>query len=237
VTSGARELAPGAKGPDVVLGVIVGSVVEAGVSIGLDGSALMTRIGLRPEELKDPDALVPFEAYVSAWEAVTEAPNSAELGLRLGALSSPRLLGALGYAMIHAPNALEAVRMFRRFRRLVSDTLAPEIDIDDDHVTYHSVWPPRIARIAQFADCAFVGTLSMVRTLIGAPQSEGLSAEACFQCARPAGVDRAQVLGCPVHFGARETRFVLHRGALERPLPRHDPGLFSYLEGSDGPGS
>jgi AraC-like DNA-binding protein len=230
VTSDARELAGDAKAADVVLGAIVGAVVEAGVRAGLDRGALMDRIGTRPEELKDPDALVPFEAYVSAWEAVAAAPNSAEFGLQLGSQSSPRLLGALGYAMIHAPDALEAIRMFHRFRRLVSDTLAPEIDIDDRHVTYHLVWPPRIARIVQFADCAFVGTLALVRELAGIPATERLAAEAWFQCARPAGIDRSEVLGCPVHFGARETRFVLHRQAIERPLPRHDAGLFSYLE-------
>lgn len=229
MTSDARELTEGAKA-DMVLAAIVGSVVEAGALVGLERSAFLERLGLTPADLADPDALLPLEAYISAWEAIAASPGSAEVGLKLGANSSPRLLGALGYAMIHAPDALSAIVLFKRFRRLVSDTLAPEIDIDDQHVTYHLVWPARIARIVQFADCAFLGTLALLKELAGLPDWTGLAAEAWFQCPRPEGSDRASVLGCPVRFGAPETRFVLHRKLLENPLPRTDPGLFNYLE-------
>jgi len=222
-------LAPGAK-PDLVLAAIVGSVVEAGAFVGLSRTTLLERLGLRAQDLADPDALLPLETYISAWEAITETPGSEDVGLALGAHSSPRLLGALGYAMIHAPSAVHAIDMFRRFRRLVSDTLAPEIDIGAQHVTYHLVWPARIARIVQFADCAFAGTLSLLKELGGLPPSAPLAAEAWYQCARPPGVDRSVVLGCPVRYGAPETRFVVHRALLEQPLPRTDPGLFDYLE-------
>jgi AraC-like DNA-binding protein len=49
-------------------------------------------------------------------------------------------------------------------------------------------------------------------------------------CPKPAGIDRERALGCPVRFGAPESRAVLWRAPLERPLPRHDPALFAYLE-------
>src|SRR6187549_102981 len=230
VTEGAREVPEGAKPADWVLAAIVGSVVDAGGLVGLERSQLLERLGLQAADFADPDALLPFESYVSAWEALTAVQGSEDLGLRLGAMSSPRLLGALGYAMVHAPNALSAILLFRRFRRLVSDTLAPEIDIDDEHVTFHLVWPARIARLVQFADCAFAGMLSMLRDLAGLPEGTPLAVEAWFQCPRPEGLDRALVLGCPVRFGAPETRFVLRRKLLEQPLPRSHAGLFEYLE-------
>lgn len=229
MTSDARELAEGAK-PDLVLAAIVGSVVEAGGFVGLSRARLLERLGLTEQDFVDPDALLPLEAYISAWEAITEGPGREDLGLQLGAHQSPRLLGALGYAMIHAPSALGATELFRRYRRLVSDTLAPEIDIDGQFVTYHLVWPARVARIVQFADCAFAGTLALMKELAGLPASTPLAAEAWYQCPQPGGADRSQALGCPVRFGAPETRFVLHQKLLEQPLPRADPGLFSYLE-------
>jgi AraC-like DNA-binding protein len=132
--------------------------------------------------------------------------------------------------MVHAPDALTAILMFRRFRRLVSDTLAPEIDVDDEHVTYHLVWPARVARITQFADCAFAGTLAILKDLTGLAEDTPLSVEAWFQCPPPPGPDRARALGCPVRYGAPETRFVIRRAPLERPLPRSHPSLFDYLE-------
>jgi AraC-like DNA-binding protein len=148
----------------------------------------------------------------------------------MGESSSPRLLGALGYAMVHAPSGLAAVRLFQRFRRLVSDTLAPEIDIDHDHVVFHLVWPARVARLVPFADSAFMGQLTLWRELCGLSASAPLAVEAFYQCARPPGTDRSRVLGCPTHFGCPETRFVFRRSLLERPLPRTDPALFHYLE-------
>lgn len=230
MTSDAREVTAGVKPNDVVLGAIVRSVVEAAAHAGFERESFIARLGLSPADLEDPDGLVAFDAYVTAWETVAATPGCERFGLELGALSTPRFLGALGYAMIHATDALEAIRMFHRYRRLVSDTLAPEIEIDERYVTYRLVWPPRIARIVQFADSAFMGTLSLLRELAGLPKDVPLAAGAWFQCSRPDGEDRALVLGCPVHFDAPETRFVLLREPLERPLPRHDPALFRYLE-------
>jgi len=229
VTSGARKPTEGAKRSDLILAAIVSSVIELGAHVGIERSLLLEKIGLRLEDFSDPDGLLPFESYVTAWELVAATPGSVDVGLQLGRLSSPRLLGALGYAMVHAANGIEAVRLLKRFRRLVSDSIAPEIDIDDEHVVFHLVWPARVARLVAFADSAFVGQLVLWRELCGLPESAPLAVEAFYQCPRPAGADRSRVLGCPVHFGCPETRFVLRRDLLERPLPRTDPALFDYL--------
>jgi AraC-like DNA-binding protein len=230
VTSGAKKRTEGATRGDLILAAIVGSVIEAGVSVGLERVRFLERLGLRPEDFDDPDRLLPFESFVAAWEYVAAAPGSEDVGLRVGQLSQPRLLGALGYAMVHASSGIAAIRLFERFRRLASDTLAPKIDIDDDHVVFHLVWPARVARIVPFADAAFMGQLTLLRELCGLPGSAPLAVEAFYQCPRPSGADRSRVLGCPTHFGCPETRFVLRREPLERPLPRTDPALFHYLE-------
>ncbi len=231
MTSPAKPPVSAAKEGDLMLGAIVRSVVDAAAAFGgLERSALLARIGLRPEELEDPDGLVAFESYVAAWEAIADAPGNEDLGLRLGAMSSPEFLGALGYAMVHAENALAAIRMFDRFSQLVSDTLAPRIEVGDDEVVYRLVWPARIARIPQFADAAVAGQVGLLRALTGLPKSVPFLTEVWYQCPRPAGVDRAEALGCRVRYGAPEARSVVRREPLERPLPRHDPALFAYLE-------
>lgn len=151
MTSDDRDLTANAQDGDLTLAAIVRSLVEAAARFGLDRDTLLHRIGLTPRDLEDPDGLVSLEAYVSAWELIAAEPGFADFGLRLGALASPRFLGALGYAMIHAPDALAAVRMFHRFRRLMSDTLAPDVDIQDEYVTYRRLWPARFARLVHFA--------------------------------------------------------------------------------------
>src|SRR5436190_9319570 len=108
---------------------IVRSVVDIAEHAGIERAALLPRLGLKPTDFDDPDGLLPLEAYILAWEFIAERPEQAELGLQLGKLSSPKFLGALGYAITHAPDGLTAIRMFHRFRSLVSNTLAPGIDI------------------------------------------------------------------------------------------------------------
>ncbi|HWA77035.1 MAG TPA: AraC family transcriptional regulator ligand-binding domain-containing protein [Polyangiaceae bacterium] len=231
MTSDARELTAGATGKDLIMASIVRSVVDVAEHAGIERAPLLARLGLKPSDFDDPDGLLPLEAYILAWEYIAGLPDQAELGLEVGKMSSPQFLGALGYAITHAPDGLSAIRMFHRFRSLVSNTLAPEIDIDDDSVTYHLVWPPRVARLVQFADCAFVGSVTLIRNLLNLPETVPLAREAHYQCARPpTGPDRASILGCPVHYGAPEMRLVFHRAPIERSLPRHDPALFAYLE-------
>jgi AraC-like DNA-binding protein len=208
---------------------IVREVVELGAGHGITREGLLAELGLRPEELADPEGLVPLEAYVRAWEVLDAIPGNEELGLRIGGAPALEQLGALGYALAHAQTALAAVRLFDRFGRLLSEALAPKIDIDDERVSYHLVWPPRLARIVACADYALISPIQLFRGLAGLPASVPLAVEAWYQCARPAGVDRAKVLGCPVRYGAPEMRLVLRREPLERPLPRHDPALFAYL--------
>lgn len=231
LTSDATDLALGATGEDRIMASIVRSVVDVAEHMGVERNSLLAELGLKSNELDDPDQLLPLEAYIRAWEFISQRPEQADLGLRLGAQSSPRFLGALGYAIVHAPDGLSAIRLFRRYRALVSNTLAPEIDIDDKHIVYHLVWPPRVARLVQFADCAFAGSQALIRNLLELPANVPLAREAHYQCARPErGPDRARALGCRVTFGAPETRLVMLRAPVERSLPRHDPSLFAYLE-------
>jgi len=212
-----------------MLAGVVRQVVELGAARGLTRERLLAELGLRAEELEDPDGLVPFEAYVRAWEVIGREPGNEDVGLQLGAPHSLEALGALGYAMIHAETGVAAIELFRRHARLVSESLAPHIDLDREHVTYHLVWPTRLARVAACADAALAGPISLLRALLGLPIQVPLAAEAWYQCPRPAGVDRAQALGCPVRYDAPEMRLVMYRAPLEQPLPRHDPKLFQYL--------
>jgi AraC-like DNA-binding protein len=229
VTSGARPSASGAKPADLVLAGIVREVVELGAGHGITRDALLAELALRADELEDPDALVPFEAYVRAWEILDAIPGNQELGLRLGAAPAIEQLGALGFVLLHAQTGVDAARSFRRFSRLVSESLAPQVDLDDEHLSYHLVWPPRLARIVACADYALVSPIKLFRSLAGLPDDFPLAVEAWYQCQAPAGLDRAQVLGCRVRYGAPEMRLVLRREPLERPLPRRDPALFAYL--------
>jgi AraC-like DNA-binding protein len=229
VTSDAKRSVSGATPGDFVLSGIVRELVDAADGQGITRAALIAEIGLTAEELADPDGLVPFEAYIRAWEVLAAIPGNDEIGLRMGESSAVEHLGALGYAMIHAQSALAALELFRRYRRLASDTFAPAIDIDGEHVVIHLVWPVRLARLSACADSALAGAISILRALAGLARGAPLAVEAWYQCPRPSGVDRAAALGCRVRYGAPEMRLVLRRELLEQPLPTHNPALVEYL--------
>ncbi|MFT3922185.1 MAG: AraC family transcriptional regulator ligand-binding domain-containing protein [Myxococcales bacterium] len=229
VTSDAKRSVSGAKRADLVMNSIVRGLLDFAESRGVVRADFLSRIGLEPSDLEDQDGFVPLEAYARAWEFLDAQAGHEELGLALVGAASLHALGALGYAMVHAESALAALLLFRRHRRLMSDSLAPEIDVDDSQVVFHLVWPARFARITALADQALAGPIHVMRALTKLPESVPLALEAWYQGPRPAGMDRAQALGCKVRYGAPEMRLVLRREPLEAALPRHDPELFRYL--------
>jgi AraC-like DNA-binding protein len=74
-------------------------------------------------------------------------------------------------------------------------------------------------------------TVVLLRQLTALPPEEPLALEVWFQ--HPSPRDRSihdELFRCPVRFDAPETRLVLSRSAIERPVVGRDPALYEYLD-------
>jgi AraC-like DNA-binding protein len=213
-----------------VLAAMVAGQIEAARAFGLPADALAAQAALPPEALADPDGRVPLDRFIALWEAIEAAPGSADFGFWLGRNTSVPNLGAVGYAMVHAPDVRAAFHCLTRFARVIGDVISPEIEERGEHVVFQRAEAARIARLSVLSAAAPVGTLTLLRELTGVDPG-GLVVSASFQHPPPAAPERyRQALGCPVEFNAPAVSLVIQRRAFDLPLRRSDQHLFAYLE-------
>ena len=216
----------------VLAALVLGNLATA-EAFGLDASRLRERAGITQELLQDPDGRISAECYVALWEAIDQDPRGLELGLSLGKNLDMSALGVVGYVMQHAPDVRTALYCLERFNHLLGDGIGPNITELGDRVALHRVEPPRLARLQSLCVAAPLGTVTLLRQLAGLGPSETVALEAGFQHGPlPASAlsELQAALGCPVSFDQPETRLILPRSLLERPLVQPNDSLLAYLE-------
>ena len=216
-----------------VLTALVLGNLQAAQAFGLDVEALREAASLHESMLEDPDGRVPVERYIALWETIDRDPRALALGLWLGQSLRIDALGVVGYVMQHAPDVRTALYCLERFNGLLGDGIGPALTEAGDRMTLHRVEPPRLARLQSLSIAAPLGTVTLLRQLLGATEHEPLALEAGFQHpALPAEPLREleTSLGCPLSFNQPETRLVLPRALLDRALGAPNVGLHSYLE-------
>lgn len=231
MSEGAKDLAAGATAGPMILASMVRATVGVAVAAGLDRATLLARMGIREEDLADPDRPVPLEAQTAAWEALGEHPRAETLALQIGQHLRVELLGLVGWVMAHAPNGRAMLGVVRRYRGLFGDPYVPEIDDTPDAFVIHRVFEPRIARTRVMPEYAPASTVVLLRDLLGVAPAERFVRDVWFQHAAPRDVDaHERFFGCPVRFSAPETRIVLAGDVMDRPPRARDPGLYAYLD-------
>lgn len=219
----------GASDASTVMAAMVLGHLEAARGYGLPADELAARAGL--SDLSDPDGRVPFASYLRLLQLIDREPGAADFGFWLGANTSVRMLGVVGFAMRHAPDVRGAFRCLDRFRKLMNDQIGPTIEEQSEQVVFWSVEPPAIAHLASVMVAGPLGTLTLLRELTGLDEGAPLAVEATFQHPAPPNASRYEKeLRCPVRFDAPDTRVAIRRGAFELPLRHPDPALFTYLE-------
>ncbi len=216
-----------------MLAALVQGNLHAAEAFGLDVNALRKAAGLTDAMLADPDGRVAAERHVALWEAISLDPRAVSFGLWLGKNMSLGTLGVVGYVMQHAPDLRAALASLERFNGLLGDGVGPHVSERGEQLVLHRVEPPRLARLQAVSIAAPLGTVTILRELANLRVGEPLALEAAFQHP-PLPADALSELessiGCPLRFNESETRLVLSRAALERPVVAPNHGLFAYLE-------
>jgi AraC-like DNA-binding protein len=236
LTSGAKETSGASETPIAgdgtkVLATVVRSTVELAVAIGVGREALLERMGVQEWELSDPEHFVSLEAHMTVWDAIGEMPNAETLAFDLARAMRVDRLGVVGWAIQNAPTALDAILSIRRYGGLFGDPFVPRIESEPDVIIIHRAFEPRMARTRVMPEHAPAATLVLLRELTGMGPEERVAREVWFQHAPPRDPTlHEHFFGCPVRFHAPETRLVLERRAVERPLLKRDPTLYAYVD-------
>ncbi len=101
---------------------------------GLAASELLSAVGLRPEQLAEPDALIPFDAHVTLFENAARALREPCFGYRLGSTVELTEAGLLAYVTLNSQDLGGALRNLCRYLPILTEGYVCELRREADEV-------------------------------------------------------------------------------------------------------
>ncbi|MBN2606908.1 MAG: AraC family transcriptional regulator [Thiotrichales bacterium] len=208
-------------------------------SYGINPSEILKKLQIDPKRLNDPNARLPYSTLDDIWaEAATQIQDPA-FGLKAVECWHPSQMGALGYAWLSSENLKNALGRFQRYSRVVTEGAYFEIEETPKYLSlilhYRSV-----ARQLPYRTDGFMAImLAMCRANFG---KHFQPAEIHLKHSAPEDTSAFEALfKCPVFFGARDNRFVIHmkdalemsEGAQPQLAKLHDQVMIEYLAKMD----
>ncbi|HVK69465.1 MAG TPA: AraC family transcriptional regulator [Polyangium sp.] len=219
------------RAPEVTSTVHAGALRHMASTLegaGLDPRPLLVEAGVGEIELANPDQRVAMARYVALWRTAAPRFSKGSLGLTFGAAFELDHGNLLTYMAAHAATLGEAVLQADRYRHLVHEMLLPVLDLEGGDARLRRVLHPSIRRIGAMAESIAATWVKSLSIYIG---EDFRPREVWFQHAAPRDLrPYDEAFCCPVRFEMPETRMIVDREELERPLRLANPRLRAYLE-------
>jgi AraC-like DNA-binding protein len=101
---------------------LAAGLIAFAVRQGADRTALLARAGLRPADLDDPDARLPFASYIALMRAAQDLCGDPALGLHFGEAVDLAEMSIVGLIMNASATMGDAFAQMQRFGRLTLET-------------------------------------------------------------------------------------------------------------------
>jgi AraC-like DNA-binding protein len=208
---------------------VVQAIVAGAAAQGVAPAQLLATVGLRADELVDPDARVPRSAELALWQSATLLTGDDCFGLHLAEALPIDVYGALGFATRGSATLGEAYRRVARFIRVLRSGVALEIVADGAVVRLRHVAPAGEAPPSRHAvEWLMANLVVMARKGVDpavAPR------EARFRHPAPARTDEhRRMFGAAVRFAQDHDELALDATLLARPQREAEPALASVLD-------
>lgn len=196
--------------------------------LGGDPQALLKRFGLDPSLLEDPDAMVPYTAFLAVLDAAARQTGLPHFGLLLAERQHLPMLGPLGYSMKQAPDLRTAIEELIAYLHLHVQGAASQLSVAGDTAMWRfEVRLNDVPGISEQEDLAVAVGIDIMRDLLGRnwnPDFVTLVRRAPFNSA-----PWRRVFRCPVHFEAEHNQSVFDARLLDRKLTGGDSRLHAIL--------
>lgn len=213
---------------DLVFASLPLAVLAYCATLGLDPREMIEISGLTSDELRDPDALVDYEALIRLWEVLLARFPDRPLGLDYASYLTPRTLGVLGYACSHCEDLGGAIELYARYCRLADPRLVISIERSGEQARVAFAHEPRVEAMAEPLEMMIAATAYTARRM---NPSMPPPTEVCFRHPRRHPLPRyEQVFGSPVRFSAGFSGIAFSTAALELPILGADPRVGKYLQ-------
>lgn len=207
-------------------------VLQSVAKLGGDQTRVLSRSGLAPERLRNPEAHIPLATHHQLWESALEESQERALPLIVAEMCTPATFSVLGYACMTAANVREALERLTRFLSLFlqGETITLERTEIDARLVLHQSAPRRTGR-ALSAESTIAKIVVALRMLVeDAGETWSPSLVTFTHLAPPNTQPFTDLFRCPVRFGAARTELVIPAAALDRKLAKADAGLSAFFE-------
>jgi AraC-like DNA-binding protein len=196
--------------------------------MGVSRDLLLREAKLDERLLRDPDGRIPLDAVARLWHAAASRVPDPAFGLRIGAQTSVREWGLVGYAVAHSSTLGHGLNCFAHYSRVVSDALVVRIDAERDASWVRLDVQPALRAFRPAVDARLAALLSACREIVGAPVTP-LLVQLSYR--QPADVkEYERFFGAPLEFGSLASSFLLRSEDLARRVAVADKTLVGYLE-------
>lgn len=199
----------------------------AGRGIGRD--ALLSKLGVDPAKLQNPDARIPLRAYEHALEIGAETLADPYLGIRYIEDTGFGSIDAIGFLVMSSATIGESFRRFLEYLPLLSQGLDMGFEEHGQRVVFHCRHdlPPSSGQ-AHLTEIYAAGFLVMVPRVAGIPVPVN-----SLRFTHPARGDAEEFrrrLGAIPEFSAPVNEWSFPSSVLQLPMPNADAVLNAFFE-------
>lgn len=196
--------------------------------LGLARNLLLREAKIDESQLRDPDGRISLDAVTRLWHAAASHVTDPAFGLRIGADTSVREWGLVGYAVAYSSTLGSALHRFAHYSRVMSDALVVRIDTERDAAWVRLDVQPALRAFRPAVDARLAALLSACREMLGAPVTP-LLVQLSYR--QPADVkEYERFFGAPLEFASLTSSFLLRSEDLARRLAVADKTLVGYLD-------
>lgn len=192
---------------------------------GFDNETILQGTRLQWEQLLGENRYLSVEQLARLLRRAIELTQTPWLGLDIGAITSVSAHGALGYAVVSAPNLRVVLQTLARFTRLRLQLVNVVISETDE---YFTVCMDELSELGDVREFIYGALLATYLNLVDTVTAQRLrNIQIALPIPRPSWADvYEQRCGCPVMFDAPQFTLRMPVGLLDTPCLTADAGTF-----------
>ena len=213
--------------PMISASVTIG-LPEAIKDAGIDSRKVFESLDLDPAAFSRAEGFISCSSFARVLQRAAELTGDCSFGLRFGARSNPKSIGALAYAVLNSPTVAAAFETGARYIHLHNE--AAQVTFrEENNLNYlcYSLKPLDFDEPRHFIEYGMAAALNTLRVMVG---SQWSPREVHFAHEEPPTTStHLELFRAPVIFASFTNAIVMDGEFCQRPIPAADPNLFKLL--------
>ncbi|MCJ1887312.1 AraC family transcriptional regulator [Pseudomonas sp. LA21] len=207
--------------------VTLTTYAEVAQHLGLNVQQQLSRFGLHPAMLENPDLRIPLASVTGLLESSAQASGCETFGLRMAESRQLSNFGAISLLLSHQPTLRAALDTALKYRHLMNESVAIQVEESERVVTLRvEIAVDNPAPLRQSMELAIGVLHRFCGALLG---QSWRPLFVSFAHLAPANQDvHRRLFGCRLEFGGEFNGIVCPAANLNAPNPSADPVMAKY---------